>query len=137
VLVKSDNGEQDNRLGDSHGDRPADVPSNLDPDTATTGFPPRPYTKAMLNAYSAAIDARGRADCEVGQWGFIDGPFITGGRYPPSPDPAEGGGSHVVADNDFPGRVGPTGRGGVSDARYEGITSLRDIDRELRKHGAR
>ena len=138
ILVKEDNMSQDDRLSTSTSDRPADVPQGQDPDTAMTIGPrgPKPLTKLNGDAYVPAVDARGNADCESGQYGFPDGPQITNGRYPPSPDPEQNGGSHVVMDADTPGRVGPTGRGGVSKVRFpRGPRNLNQIDRHLRRHG--
>jgi virulence factor Mce-like protein len=119
--LKSDNRIQDNRLSDSTADRPVDVPVGQDPQVAKS-----PTGDAMQalhrGAYEPAIDAQGNADCQVGQRGYINGPLITNGRYPPSRNPAHGGGSHVVLDADFPGLAG-----GTNIARKLGISNLRDV----------
>ena len=33
--------------------------------------------------FAPAIDAKGNADCQIGNSGYIDGPLTGGGRYPP------------------------------------------------------
>ena len=50
-----------------------------------------------------------------------DRPDVPGGRYPPSTDPAQGGGSHVVLALP-PGHSGPTYK-----ARELGIDNLKDV----------
>ena len=115
--LKSDNRTQDNRLSSTEADRPADVPANQDPQEARDPEG-NPLVALHTAAYEPAIDAQGNADCQVGQRGYLDGPLVTGGRYPPSNNPAEGGGSHVVLDSDYPGLAGPT---------YTGVPSLKDV----------
>ena len=117
VNLKSDNRTQDNRLSSSDADRPADVPDNLDPQTAKDPEG-NPLTSLRRGAYYPAIDAQGNADCQQGQVGFVDGPYVTGSPYPPSNDPAQGGGSHVVLDSDLPGLRGPT---------FKGLKSLSEV----------
>jgi virulence factor Mce-like protein len=117
VNLKSDNRTQDNRFSSSDADRPADVPDNVDPQTAKDPEG-NPLTVARRTAYFPAIDEQGNADCQVGQAGFLDGPLATGSPYPPSNDPAQLGGSHVVFDSDFPGSRGPT---------FKGLNSLREV----------
>lgn len=128
VLSKSDNRTQDNRLSTSDGDRPADVRSSLDPQTAENPAGD-PLVALHGGAYAPAVDAQGHADCSTGQRGYLDGPLVTDGRYPPSDDPAvgssmddQGGGSHVVLDTDFPGLAGPTYK-----AKELGIDSVDDV----------
>ena len=135
VLVKSDSeNPQDNKWSDFPADRPADVPANLDPSSAH--FPLAPEHEANMQAahtqpFAPAIDARGNADCQIGNSGYIDGPLARDGRYPPATvenpnSPAEiqefnanaGGGSHVVADADTPGLAGPT---------FNGVPNLRSV----------
>jgi virulence factor Mce-like protein len=118
-LLKSDNRNQDNRVSDSQADRPVDVPVGEDPQTAST--PSGPLQALHAGAYRNAIDAQGNADCTVGQYGYMNGP-LPGGRYPPSSDPAKGGGSHVVFDNGLPGLSGPTYK-----MRELGIDNLKDV----------
>ncbi len=122
TVSKTDNRAQDNRVGDSQADRPVDVPSDHDPQENLNGQ----VVEALHGtAYGPAIDAQGNADCQVGQYGYLDGPLITGGRYKPSNDPSigspldeAGGGSHVVTDSDLPGLAGPT---------FKGVKSLKDV----------
>jgi virulence factor Mce-like protein len=82
----------------------------------------QPLEAAHAQAYQPAIDGDGNADCQNGQNGYLDR-LITTGRYPPSPDPKQGGGSHVVVDSDTPGLAGPT---------FKGVPNLRDVDKEQR-----
>jgi hypothetical protein len=79
-------------------------------------------TSYHLQPYQPAIDGQGNADCQAGQNGFPDR-LVTTGRYPPSSDPDESGGSHVVFDPNTPGLAGPT---------YTGIARLQDVDDEQR-----
>jgi ABC-type transporter Mla subunit MlaD len=129
VIVKSDSeNTQDNKWGDFPADRPADVPSDVDPSSAHT--PGGPETEENVRQashtqpFAPAIDARGNADCQIGNSGYIDGPLPeTGGRYPPAPsspdfDRNHAGGSHVVAEADTPGLAGPT---------FNGVPSLRSV----------
>ena len=118
-LMKSGNNTQDNRVNTTDGDRPVDVPVGVDPKTA------KDQSQTTLqalhsSAYTAAIDAQGNADCEVGQAGYLTGPSVPDGRYPPSTDPAQGGGSHVVLS--VPGLAG-----GTYKARELGIDNLKDV----------
>ncbi len=116
-VLKSDNRTQDNRLSSAEADRPADVPENMDPRTARDPEG-NPLVAVHRLAYYPAIDAQGNADCQVGQLGYVHGPLSTGNRYPPSTDPTQGGGSHVVRDGNFPWLSGPT---------YHGLKNLRDV----------
>jgi virulence factor Mce-like protein len=117
VNLKSDNRTQDNRLSSSEADRPADVPDNLDPQTAKDQEG-NPLTALRRTGYFPAVTADGDADCQVGQVGFPDGPLVEGSPYPPSNDPTKGGGSHVVLDSDLPGIAGPT---------FTGLDNLREV----------
>ena len=119
VLVKSDSpGGQPNGLG-SFANRPADVPSDKDPNTTSTGAQP---LEALHNTqFPPAIDAKGRANCQLGQFGYLRGPLHpkgSHGAYPPAPslpnDPqfttyenTKAGGSHVVVANSAV-NAGPT-----------------------------
>ena len=78
-----------------------------------------------MTAYSPAVDARGRADCRVGQTGYLAGPNVPNGRYPPSTDPTLGGGSHVVRG--FDGIPGHVRHGGTYKSRELGIDSIEDV----------
>ena len=121
VLLMSDNRTQDNRWTSSEADRPGDIPKG----TAITATDPSgdPLVAAHTGAYSPAVDAQGRADCRVGQTGYLTGPNVPSGRYPPSTDPAEGGGSHVVRSTDVPGLR----YGGTYKSRELGIDSIEDV----------
>jgi virulence factor Mce-like protein len=136
VIVKDDNqNNQDNKWSDFPADRPADVPSNLDPSSAYTPGPGPKEERAMQAAhtqpFAPAIDAKGNADCQIGNSGYLDGPLAKNGRYPPANvadpnDPTQlsefwankSGGSSVVADADTPGLAGPT---------FNGVPSLKDV----------
>jgi virulence factor Mce-like protein len=119
--LKSDNRTQDNRISSSDSERPADVPDNVDPQTepgsqSTPNGRGRaqdggPLTVLHRQQYAPAIDAQGNADCQTGQTGYLDGPLAEDFRYPPSNNPAQLGGSHVVLDPDTPGLAGPTRKG--------------------------
>ena len=141
ILVKADPGlesEQYNRFGAYGAPRPADVPSNLDPDE-------HPEFYAFHGqAYQPAIDAQGRADCQNGQQGFLNGPLnAPDAKYGPavfdnSPEPPNseptaedvGGGSSTVTLPDIPyvnrgGRAGPTFDPNSRDGL--GVRSLRQV----------
>ncbi len=148
VLTKMDQ-NQDNRLGNFPADRPADLPSNVDPTSARTSGPDHSRLWVLHGqADGPAIDAQGNADCLAGQYGYVDGPLadpVPGGRYPypavpgkrdttPGPDfgtynswsRRHAGGSHVVVANDPPWIYGPT---------FTGLPRLADVDPTLRAHG--
>jgi virulence factor Mce-like protein len=128
VLLKSDNKTQDNRFSNVFNDRPADVPTGVDPTTAKS-----PSGDALEvfhgGPYFPAIDAQGNADCQNGQFGYLDGP-LGKGRYKahgpvPGDDPLYtkfsqrfAGGSHNVYDDNSPGLAGPT---------YTGVPNLKDV----------
>jgi virulence factor Mce-like protein len=133
VLVKLDNSESDNRITD-FGDRPDDLPENVDPTGAKNAAGDNLYTMHGT-PYTPAIDAQGNANCVAGNWGYVDND-LSGegrqGRYPAvngAPDSnqsglfntwetSNGGGSHVVIGNDIPFLHGPT---------YKGVKSLKDV----------
>jgi len=117
VNLRSDNRSQDNRISTSEGDRPADIPKSQSVQGAKDPAG-EPLTALHSQNYGAAIDAQGNADCETGQRGYMEGPLVTGGRYPASDNPAEGGGSHVVSDPNTPNLSGPTNKG---------VPNLRDV----------
>jgi len=58
----------------------------------------------------------------VGQRGYVTGPSVPDGRYPPSTDPTLGGGSHVVLE--LPGN---RRAGGTYKSRELGIDNLKDV----------
>jgi phospholipid/cholesterol/gamma-HCH transport system substrate-binding protein len=108
VLLKdAPNRTQDNLMSSYNADRAADVPKGVDPQTGTDQFGD-PLVATHAQPYAPAIDAQGNADCQSGQTGYLNGPLVNGGRYPPSSDPEKGGGSHVVGEPDTPGLAGPT-----------------------------
>jgi virulence factor Mce-like protein len=103
----SDNRTQDNRISAQDSDRPADIP--LGQSINSRDSLGDQLVALHTTAYTPAVDAQGKANCQVGQTGYTAGPNIPDSRYGPSTDPAQGGGSHVVRSLDFPGiRYGPT-----------------------------
>ena len=119
ILLKQANRSQENSLTTQISSRPVDVPAGQDPQADSgTGDPPA----ALHTQYgNPAIGPDGKADCGAGQTGYPD-LFAPGNRYPPSADPREGGGSHVVLQGDLPGS-----RGGTYKARELGIDDLGDV----------
>ena len=127
-LLKGDaQADQDNKMG-SWADRPADVPSAVDPSNAYTNEATGVAAEAAhTQPFAPAIDAQGNADCQSGQSGFMSGPLNgpTGGRsdYPPANASSDfytnkAGGSHTVNQMDTPGLSGPT---------YTGVPNLKDV----------
>jgi len=128
VLLKSDNGVQDNRYNNVFNDRPVDVPTGVNPITAKApdGSALETYKDGT---YFAAIDPQGNADCETGQTGFMAGP-LGKGRYPPhGPVPGDdpvftqfnrnfAGGSHTINVHSVPGLQGTT---------FTGVSNLRKV----------
>jgi virulence factor Mce-like protein len=108
---------QPNQLGTTESTRPVDVPAGADPRDPPPGNPQALHAQPN----GPAVDGRGRADCQDGQTGYLNR-LVTDGRYPPSGDPALGGGSHVVVDPDTPGRAG-----GTFTARRLGIDGVEDV----------
>jgi hypothetical protein len=135
VLVKVGSNFQENALSQDEGSRPADVPSNVDPQTYVDPSGNH-YQVAHLEAYGPAVDARGNADCQAGQYGYMNGPLnAPNAKYKPAPlaDPQNpaafkqweetvGGGSHTSTLMDHPGLAGPTFVG-----RKLGIFNLKDV----------
>jgi len=135
ILKEAPNRTQDDLWSDSANDRPMDIPADIDPDEATDPFGD-PLAALHGQPYSVAVDAQGNADCQVGQWGYLDGPLIpTFGRYPadlsaenPNGDGTfMGGGSHIVVDRDIPGNRGPTWVN--RETKELGPKSIADVDR--------
>ena len=118
--LNSDNRTQDNRYSSSEADRPADIPTGQPIDATDPAGDP--LVAVHGGAYPPAVDAQGRADCRMGQRGYMAGPLVPEGRYPPSSDPNKGGGSHVVLDTEIGVRYGGTYR-----ARELGIDSWEDV----------
>ncbi len=144
ILVKTDPGttsEQFNRFGAYGAPRPADVSSDQNPDKHDE------FYAFHGQAYQPAVDARGRADCQNGQQGYIDGPLNPpGAKYPPAvfnnneeeeiehpsrPTSTDvGGGSSTVTLPNIPfvgngGRAGPTFDPNSPDGL--GVRSLRQV----------
>jgi virulence factor Mce-like protein len=121
VLLRSDNRSQDNRLSDSTGDRPVDLPATQE---AIGAAQPGLGNLETLHThpYGPAIDAAGNADCQTGQRGYLER-LITGSRY----GVGENGGNHIVADSNIPGLAGPTTAG------WPGVANLADVDESLRR----
>jgi len=133
-LVKTGSNFQRNALNTNESIRPADVPSNWDPQNSVDPSG-SPYQTAHLEAYGPAVDAHGDADCQAGQYGYIDGPWNLNPAYQPASLPrnasqqqfndwedTQGGGSHTSTRMDHPGLAGPTYVG-----RKLGITSVKDV----------
>jgi hypothetical protein len=128
VLLKGDNMMQDNRFGNVYNDRPADLPTGVDPTTAkaANGMALQVFHGGP---YFPAIDSQGNADCQNGQFGYIDGP-LGRGRYPAhgrvaGDDPNFtqfernfAGGSHNVYADNTPGLAGTT---------FNGVKSLGSV----------
>ena len=74
--------------------------------------------------YGPAIDAQGNADCQRGQEGYLNGPFVVGGRYGPGelPDGTPSGGNAPAVDNNY-----PILSGGTFKTRELGIENLHDV----------
>ena len=124
----SDNRTQDNRISSAEADRPADIPVGQPIDARDPAGDP--LVALHATSYTPAVDAQGRADCRVGQVGYPAGPNVPDGRYPPSTDPTQGGGSHVVMSTDFEG----VRYGGLYKTRELGIDSIDDIDDNPNDH---
>ncbi|HEX4735220.1 MAG TPA: MlaD family protein [Thermoleophilaceae bacterium] len=138
VLVKTGSNFQNHALSQNEGERPADVPANVDPQTYVDPAGNH-YQTLHGEAYSPAVDAQGHADCQVGQYGYMDGPLNgPDAKYPPAnidlsqaQNPAafqqweneHGGASHTSTLMDHPGLAGPTfvgqrlGINGVQDVK--------------------
>lgn len=118
-LLNATNRTQDNRPSDFPADRPADIPVELDSQSATdpTG---EPLTKNLTQPYPPAVDAQGNADCQAGQWGYIE--QFADGRYGPTED----GGGSVVMNPNTPGLAGPT---------YTGSPNLDAVEADIAEPG--
>jgi virulence factor Mce-like protein len=131
VLVRTGTNDQKHGFNSSAGERPADVPANVDPQTYVDAQGDH-YHVLHGEAYSPAVDAQGNADCQAGQYGYINGPYNGATPYPPADlKPGEtmqqwenraGGGSHTSSRMDHPGLAGPTFVG----ARL-GINNVKDV----------
>jgi virulence factor Mce-like protein len=123
VLTKDDSmNSQNGKLGDLVGSRDADVAPNIvlggnaDPTTALTRDPTNPPAEDFHGTpYSAAVDAQGNADCEDGQFGYLDGPLAPPWtRY----NPGQYGGNSGVTQMTFKTLAGPT---------WDGLKNLKDM----------
>jgi virulence factor Mce-like protein len=131
VLVKTGTSNQHDSFNQLEDSRPADIPSNWDPHNSVDNQG-NAYQTAHLEAYGPAVDAQGHADCQAGQYGYIDGPNNLNPKYQPSSLPqggdfnawedAHGGGSHTSTRMDHPGLAGPTYIG-----KKLGIYSTQDV----------
>jgi hypothetical protein len=128
VLIKSDNRTQDNRFNNVYNDRPPDLPTGVDPTTAVDEKG-EPLQVFHGGPYFPAIDAQGNADCQNGQFGYLDGPTGSGRYRPHGPVPGDdghytqfnrrfAGGSHNVYNDNNPGLAGTT---------YRGLKNLKDV----------
>src|SRR3954466_8702359 len=84
VLVRTGTNDQEHSLNQDEGERPADVPANRDP--PTMGHAQGNHYQVLHGeAYGPAIDAKGNADCQAGQYGYFDGPLNgPDAKYPPA-----------------------------------------------------
>jgi phospholipid/cholesterol/gamma-HCH transport system substrate-binding protein len=128
VLIKSGSSVQDNRFSNVFNDRPVDLPTGVDPTTAKDAAGDA-LQVFHGGPYFPAIDSQGNADCQNGQFGYLDGP--TGStRYKPH-GPVSGddpnftqfnrrfaGGSHTTYANNSPGLAGTT---------FRGVKNLKDV----------
>ncbi|HEY1358651.1 MAG TPA: MlaD family protein [Thermoleophilaceae bacterium] len=117
VLLKlALNPGQDSQLGTTESSHPADIAADQDPQRAQNAFgklqvlhgQPRP----------PAVDAQGNADCQSGQWGYLNRLVAN----PRANGPSGLGNNHVVVENNTPGLAGPT-----YDTLRLGIHNLSDV----------
>jgi virulence factor Mce-like protein len=116
TIIKTENRTQDNRITVSDADRPADIPHNLpynakDPEG-------NPLVALHTMNYHPAIDAQGKADCRLGQRGYLAGPLHENNRY----GPREEGGQHTVLSSEIGVRYG-----GTYKSRELGIDGIEDV----------
>src|SRR4051795_6316390 len=117
VLVRTGTNDQEHSFNQVESERPADVPANVDPQKYVDPSGNH-YQVLHGEAYSPAVDAQGNADCQVGQYGYFDGPLNSPDAIwkpapiaDPSGNPATfkewensvGGGSHTSTLMDHPG----------------------------------
>jgi virulence factor Mce-like protein len=129
--TKLPNNEQENSQGQADASRAWGIPPTMDPIGANDPQG-NPLGRVYSPPYSPAIDAQGNADCQLGQVGWMKGPYATAARYgkgivpgsvdPQHPNGVDSGGSWAVVDNDIPGL-----RGGTYVTRKLGIKNLRDV----------
>jgi ABC-type transporter Mla subunit MlaD len=131
VLVRTGTNDQGHAFNQDESERPADVPANVDPQTYVDKQGDH-YQILHGEAYSPAVDAAGAADCQGGQYGYIDGPWNLNPKYQPADiqpgqsfadwENASGGGSHTATRMDHPGLAGPTFSG-----IQNGINGIGDV----------
>ncbi|MGH2802105.1 MAG: MlaD family protein, partial [Thermoleophilaceae bacterium] len=116
ILAKLAGGMQENNLGTTESTHPVDVPADEDPQASNE-------QSLHTQKGAPAVDANGRADCQIGQSGYLDR-LVTDPRYPPDTAAGgfTGGGSHVVLDPNTPGLAG-----GTYKARELGIDHVEDV----------
>jgi hypothetical protein len=123
VLIKDDGqNTQNGKLGDVTGTQTADITKaisrggNDDPTTAVSNQPPfAPLEVVHATPYNAAVDAHGNADCEDGQFGWVDGPLNPPWVRTP---PGQYGGTHTISVSVYPTLAGPT---------FDGVKSLKAV----------
>jgi hypothetical protein len=119
-LLNSSNRSQDNRVSDFPSDRPADVPVELDSQNVHDRSD-EPLTKNLTQPYPPAVDENGKADCQAGQWGYVE-QWFDGKADPatssPDFDTHHSGASSTVMNPDTPGLAGPT---------FTGVPSLEAV----------
>jgi phospholipid/cholesterol/gamma-HCH transport system substrate-binding protein len=132
VLVRTGTDEQDHSFNQDESERAADVPANRDPQKFVDPAGNH-YQTLHGQAYSPAVDAQGNADCQAGQYGYIDGPWngadtkykpanIAEGQSFEDWENTSGGGSHTASRQDLPGLAGPTFVG-----QRLGIDNVKDV----------
>jgi virulence factor Mce-like protein len=117
--VRLPNTRQPNNYGTTESSRPVDVPPGGDPRNQQANL-----HRLYAQPYQPAIDAQGNADCQIGQNGYIKGPFIKNGRYGPGvlADGTPTGGNFPVTEPNLPGLSG-----GTYKSRQLGIDNLKDV----------
>jgi virulence factor Mce-like protein len=122
VGIKTDNGEQVNRVSSTDSFRAADVPFNENPKGQPSANNRGPLEALHGQAYAPAVDHHGNADCQTGQTGYPKGPFGKGRYRPHNADPnfdqLYSGGSHVFVGRNTPILSGPT---------FKGVPNLKDV----------
>ena len=122
--IKLVNTEQPNNYGSTIGSRNVDIKKGQKARGAKDEHGGDEHRlQAPVYKYRA-IDAQGNADCQRGQEGYLNGSFVTGGRYGKAnaPDGAGAGGNAVATDPNY-----PILSGGTFKARELGIKNLRDV----------
>jgi virulence factor Mce-like protein len=120
--LKFANPMQPNNKGTIQSSRPVDVPPGMKARGASAGG--QPLDRLFAIPYQPAIDAQGNADCQNGQNGYPNGPFITDPPYPRGvlSDGTPNGTNAAVTDSNYPILSGGTYR-----SRQLGINNLKDV----------